>query len=365
MGPTRRIRSFSMFILGVGLLMNLVAPLGKGQNPAANAENAVAVVGGQLIDGAELNAAAAAQLRPLYNQEYQIEKDALEGLINQKLIKAEADRKGVPIDKFLEQEVDSKLGEPSEAELRAYYLGQKERLNRPYADVEPQLRASLKQSKIQQGRQDYIQKLREAAGVSILLRPPKVELSLDPGRLRGDPQAPVTIIEFSDYQCPYCQAVEATLKQVLGKYEGQVSLGYRDFPLYQIHPQAKLAAEASRCAADQGKFWEYHDLLFGNPSLLQEPALIEHARKLGLDESRFESCLSAGKFRPSVEADQQDGLKAGVTGTPSFFINGVFLSGNQPFAEFARIIEDELAAIRVKSQIAALLHGKEDARKKN
>src|SRR5262249_49339264 len=155
-------------------------------------------------------------------------------------------------------------------------------------------------------------------------------------------QVPITIVEFSDFQCPYCQGVEPTLKQLLAKYEGRVSLGYRDFPLSQIHPQAQLAAEASRCAAEQARFWEYHDLLFANQSMLQEPGLIESARRLGLDEKLFASCLTSGKFRSQVQSDYQDGLKAGVTGTPAVFINGIFLSGNQPIADFSRIIEDEL-----------------------
>src|SRR5206468_6118416 len=114
------------------------------------------------------------------------------------------------------------------------------------------------------------------------------------------------------------------------------------------------------CAAEQGKFWEYHDLLFANQSMLQEPGLTASARKLGLDEKLFVTCLTSGKFRSQVQSDYQVGLKAGVTGTPGFFINGTYLSGNQPIAEFSRIIEDELAAIRVRSsQRTELLPGKE------
>ena len=332
---------------------------------SSSPQTTVAVVNGQRISDADVAAAAATQLRPLYDQEYQIKKEALERLVNEKVLEVEASRKGIPTDKLLEQEVDAKLvGEPSEAELEAYYLGQKDRWNRPLTEIEPQLRMAWRQSRIQQARQDYLKSLREATSVAILLRPPKIEVSADSGRLRGNSQAPVMIVEFSDYQCPYCQGVEATLKQVLAKYEGRVALAYRDFPLQQIHPQAQLAAEASRCAGEQGKFWEYHDLIFVNPSMLQQPSLVEHARKLELDERRFESCLTGGKFRAAVQSDQQDGLKAGVAGTPAFFINGVFLGGNQPLAEFARVIEEELTAIRLKSsQGAEVSSGKESEKK--
>jgi len=273
----------------------------------------------------------------------------LEDLVNQKVIEAEAGRKSLPADKLLERQVDAKVGDPSEAELQAYYLGQKDRLNRPIAGIEQQLRAAFRQSRIQQARQDYLKSLREEAGVAILLRPPKVELVADPGRLRGDPKAPVVIVEFSDYQCPFCQGAEATLKEVLARYEGRVSLGYLDFPLQQIHPQAQIAAEASRCAAEQGKFWEFHDLLFANPGMLQQAGLIQQARQLHLDEKSFDACLTGGKFRGAVQADYEDGLKAGVNGTPAFFINGIFLGGNQPVSEFIRIIESELTAVGAKS----------------
>lgn len=330
---------------------------------APGSQTAVAIVNGKRISDTDLSAASAAQLRQLLLQEYQIKKDVLQNLVSQELVEAEARQRGVTVEKLFEQEVDSKLGEPSDAELKAYYLGQKDRWNVPFTEIEQQLRTGLRQGRIQQARQDYLKHLREAPGVAILLRPPKISVSSDPRRLMGNLTAPVTIVEFADYQCPYCQAAEATLKQVLAKYRGRVSLAYRDFPLSQIHPQAQLAAEASRCAVEQGKFWEYHDALFANQSGLQEAGLIDSARKVGLDEKNFGACLSSGKFRNAVQLDYQDGVKAGVNGTPAFFINGIYLSGNQPLGEFVRTIEDELAAIHVQSQTAELSSRKEDTRK--
>jgi protein-disulfide isomerase len=170
----------------------------------------------------------------------------------------------------------------------------------------------------------------------------------DTNRLRGNPKAPVTILEFSDFQCPYCQRVEPKLKELLEKYDGQVRVEYRDYPL-PFHPDAELAAEASRCAAEQGKFWEYHDLLLANPSMLKESGLIELAGKLGLDDNLFTSCLTSRKFRSQVQSDYMEGQKAGVRGTPAFFINGIFLDGDQPIAEFSRVIEGELDKVRAKS----------------
>jgi len=264
--------------------------------------------------------------------------------VNQKLLEAEARKKGIPTEKVLAQEVDAKVPEPTEAELQALYIVQKEQLRKSFDELKAQLQQLLKRAKLQQARQDYYTRLREQAAVSIFLQKPKVEVSYDPARLRGSPRAPVVIVEFSDFQCPYCQAVAPTLKKLLAKYEGRVSLAYRDLPLRDIHPQAQLAAEASRCAVEQGKFWEYHDLLFENPNKLNREGLVEQARRLKLDEKQFDSCLSSGKYKAQIEQDLQLGLRAGLTGTPGFFINGSMLSGNLPQEAFEKTIEAELAA---------------------
>jgi protein-disulfide isomerase/Tfp pilus assembly protein PilF len=206
-------------------------------------------------------------------------------------------------------------------------------------------RQTLKQSGPQQARQEYLKHVRQQAGTSMPMRPPKVEVAYDPARLRGSAAAPVIIVEFSDFQCPFCRQVQTTLKNLLAKYEGRLSLAYRDFPL---RPQADLTAEAARCAGEQGKFWEYHDLLFADPSKLNRDRLVEHARDLKLDEKQFDSCLSSAKYKTQIEQDRQDGIRAGVNGTPGFFINGILLSGAQPEAAFERIIETELSAFEDK-----------------
>jgi protein-disulfide isomerase len=171
-------------------------------------------------------------------------------------------------------------------------------------------------------------------------------MSFDPARLRGNPHAEVMIVEFSDFQCPFCRKVQPTLKNLLTKYEGHVSLAYRDFPLRGMHGQAELGAESARCAGEQGKFWEYHDLLFQNPDKLKRNGLMELARDLKLDEKQFDDCLSGGKYRTKVEEDLQQGIRAGVLGTPGIFINGILLNGAQPEAVFERIIDSELATAK-------------------
>ncbi len=300
----------------------------------------VATVDGQPIYDEDLASSVQGQLLPLRNQEYEIKKKALDNLIEQKMLEAAAKKKGLTTEKLLDQEVNSKVPEPSDAEIEGYYFGLK--VKSPLADVKTQLKESLKQTKAQPLRQDYLKTLRADSKVVVLLSAPRVEVAYDPARLRGNPKAPVMIVEFSDYQCPYCHQVEPTVTQVLAKYGDKVSLSYRDFPLTQIHSQAQIAAVASRCALEQGKFWEYHDQLF-TASKLEKDALIEYARNLKLDDKQFGSCLTGEKYKADIDKDLQEGKQAGISGTPGFFINGVMLSGAQGQDAFARVIDEELA----------------------
>ncbi|HVH69991.1 MAG TPA: DsbA family protein, partial [Candidatus Dormibacteraeota bacterium] len=205
---------------------------------------------------------------------------------------------------------------------------------------------ALRQTELPENRQEYLNRLREHAEMRTPPQAAKADLSLDPTRLRGNPHAPVMIVEFSDFQCPFCRKVQPILKQLLAKYDGRVSLTYRDFPLRGMHGQAELGAESARCAGEQGKFWEYHDLLFENPDKFNRDGLIELARDLKLDEKQFDSCLSGGRYRSKVEEDLQRGIRAGVFGTPGIFINGILLSGAQPEAAFQRVIDSELATAK-------------------
>lgn len=332
----------------VAVVLLLASVAAVAQDRAQVTKAPLAVVAGQPIYDDDLLPFVQAQVFQLRLQEYDLKSKALENLVNQKLLEVEARRKGIPTERLLEQEVDGKVPQPTEAELQALYIVQKDQLRKSFDELKPQLQKLLKQAQLQQARQDYYKRLREQAAVSILLQRPTVEGSYDPARLRGSSKAPVVIVEFSDFQCPYCRSVQTTLTNLLARYEGQVSLAYRDLPLRDIHPQAQMAAEASRCAAEQGQFWAYHDLLFENQAQLNRDGLLEHARRLKLDERQFESCLSSGKYQAHVEQDRQTGLRAGVSGTPGFIINGRLLTGNLPQDAFEKAIEAELAAARDK-----------------
>jgi len=291
------------------------------------------------------------QSMQLRNQEYEAKSRALENLIRLRVVQAEAKKLGITPEKLVEREVDSKVPEPSDREVEAYFLGQGN-ANARFDDVKEQIRTTLKSVMVQKARQKYADGLRKKTEVVVFLRQPTVDVGYDAARVRGGPQAPVTIVEFSDFQCPFCKQSEGTLKDLLAKYDGQVKIAWRDFPLREIHPLAQTAAEAARCAGDQGKFWEFHDVLFADQSKLKEADLLASAKAIGLNEKSFRSCLAGGKFKSKIDADLEDGRKAGVVGTPGFFINGVFLSGAQPPADFEKIIDNQLATTRMQSRAA-------------
>jgi protein-disulfide isomerase len=309
---------------------------------AVKSKQAVATVGDQTIYDTDLASSAEGQLQPLRTQEYDIKRKALDTLIEQKILENAAKAKGLTTDQLIQREVTAKVKEPSDDVILGFYLAQSGRINRPLDDaLKAQVRESIKQTQTRQLRDEYIKGLRDENKVVVLLSPPRVQVAHDPKRLLGNPKAPVMIVEFSDYQCPYCHQIEPTVKRILAKYGDKVSFSYRDFPLSAIHQNAIIAAEASRCAEEQGKFWEYHDQLFASSSL-EKNSLIDYARNLKLDDKQFDSCLTAEKYKADIDKDEQEGRTAGVNGTPGFFINGVFLNGAKPESEFTTVIDDEL-----------------------
>jgi protein-disulfide isomerase len=325
----------------------------KGNGAKGAAEAPVAIAAGQPISERDLDDAVAPQIVPLRNQEYQIKSKVLEDLIRQRLVEAEAKKQGLTVDQLYVQEVDSKIPTPSEGEVAVYYLALKSQIKTPLQEIKTQLQTNLKALQTRQARQEYADSLRAKANVTVLLQPPKVEVTFDRTSLRGDPKAPVTIVEFADYQCPYCKQTETALNALLKKYPGQVNLAFRDFPLASIHPYAEKASEAARCAGGQGKFWEFHDALFANQAKLDEPGLNAIAQTLALDEKSFQSCLASGEYKTQVSRDQEDGRKAGISSTPGFFVNGVFLIGAQPEAAFQKLIDDQLRAAKNQSVVRA------------
>jgi protein-disulfide isomerase len=174
---------------------------------------------------------------------------------------------------------------------------------------------------------------------------PRYDVSIDADDpVLGDPDAPITIIEFADFQCPFCiRHFQETYPQLIAQYGDQIRFVFKNFPLRTLHPDAQSAAEAGECANEQGKFWEYHDLLFGGTLGLGQAAYEGYAEQLGLDVAALTACIEEGRYAEAVDRDYALGQQIGVSATPTFFVNGIALEGAYPFDTFAAVIDYELA----------------------
>jgi protein-disulfide isomerase len=199
----------------------------------------------------------------------------------------------------------------------------------------------VRADRLAQRRFGFLAELRARIPSSIALLPPRVAVDVAGSPSRGPADAPVTIVEFSEFQCPFCRRVLPTLRAVEDRYRGRIRLVFRHFPLAR-HKDAPKAAEAAECARDQGRFWEMHDRLFENAERLGVADLKRHARAVGLDGPAFDGCLDSGRHEGRWRRDLADAESYGTSGTPLFFVNGRLVSGAQPFAVFARVIEEEL-----------------------
>jgi protein-disulfide isomerase len=305
----------------------------------------IAVIGQEKIFEADLAPSMIPQMQHIRKQEFEAKKTALELLIGERLLEREAKSRGITTQELVEKEVNSRIPEPTDGEAEVLYMSQQNAQMPAMESILPQLKQRVRQLRLQAAHANFRKSLWRKYNAAVLMRPAALDVSYDPARVRGHADSPVRIVEFTDFQCPYCSRVQSVLAEVKKKYGDKVSIAVRDFPLRQIHPQAQQAAVASRCAGEQQKYWEYHDLLFANNSSLEEVSLVKYAAVLSLDEAKFKSCLGSGKFDAAIEKDFQDGRLLGVNGTPSFFVNGIPVVGTQGTAEFEKVIDAELAAI--------------------
>jgi len=334
--------SIGLFLLVGGWFGPSICPNATAQTGKEKKEKPVATVGDQVLYPEDYLPQIQAQLNDLRKQEYELKLKSLENAINKRLLKAEAQKRGMTEEEFLKKEVDSKVAEPTQEERDQAVVAQMFGTGAPSNIGSGQFDEGLRQEKVQQARDEYFAGLRERAGVKIYLLPDQVDVTYDPARVRGNPDAQITMIEFSDFQCPFCLQAYTTVKNILKKYDGKVKLAYRDLPLQPVPAGMAGSAEAARCAGEQGKYWEYHDLLFENQDEIGEGAFLDHAENLKLDQDRFKACLESGQFKTQVQGDFQEGIRLGIKGTPAFFINGVMVSGAQPQSEFEDIIDAEL-----------------------
>jgi protein-disulfide isomerase len=315
---------------------------GKSSSAALSPDSKAATIGDWSISIAELDLAAAGKLSKVRQQEYNVRQQVLDQIMEDQLLEQEAKARDISRTELLQTEVTAKVTEPTQAEIDAYYNRVKGRMGgKTKEQMEPQIKATLKSQKSAGIQRTFISSLRKKYGAQVMIEPPRVAVSADDDASRGPKDAPITIVEFSDYQCPYCARGEDSITKVLQKYGDKVRVVYRDYPL-SFHKNAEISAIGSECAEEQGKFWEMHGAMFANQQKLSAPDLIETAAGLGLNKEEFKACLDSGKYVAEVKKDFQEGASYGVTGTPAFFINGVMLSGAQPAEAFYKVIDREL-----------------------
>jgi protein-disulfide isomerase len=310
---------------------------------AAAPAGALATVDGEALTDDDLARAGGARYQTFKSQEYQAKREFMESAIGQKLLENEARKRGVSVDELKKVEVESKVEAVTETVAKEFYEANKGRFGQlSEAEALDQIYKGLTQQRLQRKLNEYVATLRTGAKVRILLDPYRLEVTADDDPARGPADAPITVVEFSDFQCPYCARVGPALKRVEEVYGPKVRLVYKDFPLTQIHPNAAKAAEAGSCAAEQGKFWPLHDKMFENQAKLAVDDLKQFAKDAGLDAAAFATCLDSGKQVAEWTRDLADGERYGVTGTPAFFVNGRLLGGAPTFEKFAEMIDDEL-----------------------
>jgi len=317
----------------------------KSSPATLSSDSTVATIGDWSMSLAELDDAASGQLTQVRQQEYDIRQQVLDGLMEERLLDMEAKARGISRDELLQTEVTSKVTEPTQADIDAYYERVKSRLRgQTKEQVEPQIKATIVAQESNDIKGTFVASLRKKYKAKVMIEPPRIMVSVDDDASKGPKDAPITIVEFSDFQCPYCARGEQSITQVLEKYGDKVRVVYRDYPL-SFHQNAEISAIGAECAEDQGKFWEMHGAMFANQQKLAPADLVETAGSLGMDKDEFKACLDSGKYREEVQKDFREGASYGVTGTPAFFINGVMLSGAQPPEAFYKVIDRELARL--------------------
>jgi protein-disulfide isomerase len=320
---------------------------GSGIDPATK----VAEVDGQPITygdlqndhevGPKVRQAEVKALSDLYDQR----RSLLDELISRRLLEDEAKAKGKTIEQWYQTEYVTSVPEPSDAEAKAFYEEHKAQVpqGQSFDDLKDRIKQAVRQQKLREGMGKMLDDLKSRHHVQVSLQAPdlpRIDVEAK-GPSRGPNNAPVTIVEFSDFQCPYCGREYPVIERLMKEYDGKVRLVFRHYPL-DFHPFAQKAAEAGACAQDQGKFWELHDKMFTNQNKLAVTDLKAYAKLLGMDAPKFDKCLDSGEKKALVDEDMKAGTAAGVNGTPAFFINGIFVNGAQPYERMKQAVDREL-----------------------
>ncbi|MBV8820157.1 MAG: thioredoxin domain-containing protein [Acidobacteriaceae bacterium] len=332
-------------VLGAPFYIFAAGP-GSDLNPAGG--SAVVEINGVKLGIADLEQKNPGALFQARNSYYAAQKKAVDEFVDEYLLEQQAKKENLTVAQLLDKHVTSTIAkDPSEEALRVYYEGVD--TNEPYEAVRGKIIDALRSRRIAKAKAAYMQALRKQATVSVRLSPPRAEIALRDTPVRGG-AAPVTVVEYADYECPYCQQIQPALQKLEADYKGRVAFVYKDMPL-PMHPHAQKAAEATHCAEAQGKYWEYHDALFASKQL-GLPDLKQSARSLNLDAAAFDKCLDSGATAEKVRVYSNEAQTLGVEGTPTFFVNGRLVNGTVSYDSLRALVDEELATSPARPEMA-------------
>jgi protein-disulfide isomerase len=342
----------------VSLLALAACPAPKQGAPAApcptapehTANPVLGVVDGEKIRRTDLSDEIDKELKKGENdvrqREFHLLWNAVQAHINDKLLEQEAERRNMSIEQLRDEEIGSRVLVPSDEIVESIYSNNREVIDADFETAAPHIKRQLMEEQVSDLQRAFLARLRNVADVRIAVPVPELPrfpVTRGNSPLKGKRDAKVTIIEFSDFECPYCSRASQTFKKLHELYPEDVAIVFRDFPLSQ-HEQARPAAEAAQCAREQGKFWEYHDILFLNMRALKGSDLKTYAEDLGLDMEAFAACLASERPKKVVDEHMAAARKIGVEGTPAIYVNGIKLIGLLPLPMMQAIIDHELDA---------------------
>ncbi len=308
----------------------------------------VAEVNGHALTDADLERSKSGSLLQARYTYYQTERKALDELVDEKLLALAAADKHETTAQLLDTEVYKGITGPTEDQMQVYYEGMES--EEPYATMRDRLYDHILDMRKTKARAAYVKVLREKANLRITLQPPYSDVNTVGAQYEGSKDAPLQLVEFADYECPYCQKVSPLLHQLKKEYGDRLTIVYKEFPL-PMHPHAQKAAEAARCAGDQGKYLEFHDLMY-NSRQLGVPDLKKYAQTLKLDSDQFNTCLDSGKEAEAVKKDLEEGKALGLNGTPSFFLNNHYFHGGMEYSALKEMVEQQIYAMQSSPALA-------------
>ena len=341
-------RSVPVLILaGSALLFPIVA---SGADARPSNDPPVVEIDGVTLTLSDLERASPVALFQARSTYYEAERKTVDEFVDDYLLKLQAKKENLTVPQLFEKHVNSTIAPtPSDEALRVYYEGVE--TTATFEEVRDKIIDVVREKRVAKAKAAYMESLRKQATVVMRLAPPRAPISESDAAPRGPANAPVTLLEFADYECPYCQQIQPALDRLAVEFKDLMAFAYKDFPL-PMHPYAEKAAEASRCAERQGKYWEYHDQLV-TTKLLDPPSLKSHARTLKLDVQAFDKCLDGGEASEVVKRQAAEAQTLGVQGTPTFFVNGRLVSGSATYERLHAVIVEELSAAQSQATKAA------------